>query len=132
MDDYFLYREGQRSKAASRPKQEVPGPMEVLIDGIEAANTLGFTAVTEALLDLTFRERRKFAALLKKHEKTSIPIRSFETPLVAIELLLNGTDSECSDRARALAKTSKKPAVTLSLKPQSLSVIAWSIATPTC
>ena len=132
LDDYFLYRAGQRSKAAPRPKQEVPGPMEVLIDDIEMTAMVGFTAVTESLLDLTFRERRKFAALLKKHEKTSMPFRSFETPQVTIELLSNGTDGECSDRARALATANKIPAVVLSLKAKSLSVIAWSIAAPTC
>jgi hypothetical protein len=56
MDDYFLYRAGQRPKAAPRPKQEMPGPMEQLIHDIERTAALGFTAVTELLLDLTFRE----------------------------------------------------------------------------
>jgi hypothetical protein len=130
MDDYFLYRAGQRSKAAPRPEQEIPGQMKRLIHDIEGTDTLGFTAVTELLLDLTFRERRKFAAHLKKHEKTSIPVRSFETPHLSIEVLLNSGNSECSDRALALASTTKKPSVTLSLKSKSISVIAWSFAAP--
>jgi hypothetical protein len=130
MDDYFLYRAGQRSKAAPRPKQEIPGSMEQLIHDIERTATLGFTGVTELLLDLTFRERRKFAALLRKHEKASIPVRLFETPNLSIEVLSNSGHRECSDRALALANATKKPAVTLSLKPTSISVIAWSFAAP--
>jgi hypothetical protein len=130
LDDYFLYRAGQRSKAAPRPKQEIPGSMEQLIHDIERTATLGFTGVTELLLDLTFRERRKFAALLRKHEKASIPVRLFETPNLSIEVLSNSGHRECSDRALALANATKKPAVTLSLKPTSISVIAWSFAAP--
>ena len=130
MDDYFLYRAGQRSKAAPRPEQEIPGPMEGVIQAIEKSATRGFTAVTELLLDLTITERRKLSALLRKHEKTSIPVRLFETPHLSIEVLSNSGYSECSDRAVALANASKKPAVTLALKPRSSSVIAWSFAAP--
>jgi hypothetical protein len=130
MDDYFLYRAGQRSKAAPRPKQEIPGPMEQLIHDTERTATLGFTAVTELLLDLTFRERRKFAALLRKHEKTSISVRLFETPHLSIEILSDSGHRECSDRALALASASKKPAVTLSLRSRSISSISWSFAAP--
>lgn len=130
MDDYFLYRAGQRSKSAPRPKQEIPGPMEKLIHDIERTATPGFTAVTELLLDLTISERRSFAALLRKYEKTSIPFRLFETPHLSIEVLSDSGLTECSDRALALADTTKKPAVTLSLKPKGISVIAWGVAYP--
>jgi hypothetical protein len=101
-----------------------------LINDIERTNTLGFTGVTELLLDLTSRERWKFAALLRKHNKTSIPTRLFETPNLSIEVLSNSEHRECSDRALALANATEKPAVALSLKPKSISVIAWSFAAP--
>jgi hypothetical protein len=104
--------------------------MEQLIRDIERTARLGFTPVTELLLDLTSRERKQFAALLRKHEKTSLSAQTFETPHGCIEVWPNGGYKECTERAVALANTVKKPAVVLALKPRNISVSGWGHSAP--
>jgi hypothetical protein len=130
MDDYFFYRSGERSKPATRPRQEIPSAMECLIRDIEATATPGYTAVTELLLDLTFSERRKLAALLRKNEKYPLPLRSLDGSRVYVELRSGRSTSESEQRASNLANEMGKPAVVLDLKTQSISVDGWAAATP--
>jgi len=104
--------------------------MERLIRDIEATAIPGFTAVTELLLDLTFLERRKFAALLRKHEQTTLPLRTLDASLVYIELRAESRELVPEQMATSLAKQMGKPAVVLNLRKQSISVADWASATP--
>jgi hypothetical protein len=104
--------------------------MERLIQSIENTATLGFTRVTEQLLNLTFDERRKLSKLLRKHEKKSVPVRRIENASLLVEVSLEGGNEECMMRARRLAETDKKVSVVLSLKPGCISVMGCGLAAP--
>ena len=130
MDDYFLHQSGERSKPAKRPERQIPPRMRALIRDMEDTASPGFTAATELLLDLTITERKKFEAVLRKHEKSSLPARTIDTKKVYIEIRdeidMPATARMASDLARAM----QKPVVVLVLKPRVVSVRSWNTANP--
>jgi hypothetical protein len=104
--------------------------MRALIREIEDAASLGFTAATELLLDLTIAERKKFEAALRKHEKLSLPVRTIDAKKVYIEIR-DETDVPAAARTvSVLATAMQKQAVVLVLKPRLVSVQSWNTANP--
>jgi hypothetical protein len=130
MDDYFLHQSGEKSKPAKRPTRQIPPRMRALIRNMEDTASPGFTAATELLLDLTIAERKKFEAVLRKHEKSALQVRTIDTKKVHIEIR-DETDIPATARtASDLATAMQKPAVVLALKPRVISVRRWNTANP--
>jgi hypothetical protein len=72
IDAYFYYRGGFRTKPAARPTQPIPEPLRGLLAAIETTGTQGYTAAGEILLDLSFKERERFAQELRKEATRSL------------------------------------------------------------
>lgn len=130
MDDYFLHQSGERSKPAKRPEQEIPSRMRALIRDIEETGSQGFTVATELLLDLTFAERKQFESLLRKHEKSTQPVRLMDAEKVHIEIRDEATPEPDAKPAAALAAALQGPVVVLYLKSGAISVQRWEATKP--
>jgi hypothetical protein len=130
MDDYFLHQSGERSKPAKRPEQEIPLRTRILIRELEDTGSPGFTLVTELLLDLTFAERKRFESVLRKHEKSTLPVRTMEAVKVYIEIRDETNVDPDAKTATTLAVEMQKPTLVLYLKSRTFSVQRWSSAKP--
>lgn len=90
LDAFFLYQGGFRTQPANRPEQPIPTPVRELLSATENSEILGFTMVTESLLDLNFDEREHLAQKLRQisKERPDDPgLFKLDTPGLSLRLI---------------------------------------------
>jgi hypothetical protein len=129
-DDYFLFKMGQRSKPVARPVQWMPKEMSVLISQLEAVGTLGFTRVTNALLDLTYPERKGLGKMLRRRAKPRCDDSVLEGQSAVVKLVSGHSSAACEEQARRTAASSRRVTVVLSFNPDSAELEGWGTGQP--
>lgn len=127
-DEYFLFKMGQRSKPVARPAQWMPKEMSALIDQMEKLGKWGYTAGTNALLDLTFRERKELGKALRRRAGPHNADVVVQGARAIVRLVCGQGNAECQRQARGMAATFSKTAVVLSFDPGTSSLLGWGAA----
>ncbi|HWY20240.1 MAG TPA: hypothetical protein VNX26_03415 [Candidatus Acidoferrum sp.] len=125
LDEYFLFKMGQRSKPAARPVQWMPKEMSVILAQIGESNMWGHTRATNALLDLTYSERKKLGKILRRQGKAGNIDQVIEGTKTTVGLVSGQDDATCARHARKFAASSAKAAVVLSLAPKTRKLEGW-------
>jgi hypothetical protein len=119
-DDFYLYEQGERTVAAPRPSQFCPAELMNVLMSIEATARDGSAAVSEALLDLSFEERKLLASHIRqlsrspgKGDREQIKFEGERTAVV----LKTGTGGAegCGRLAESVAKEKSKTTAVLVL-----------------
>lgn len=133
-DAYFDYQGGLRTQPASRPSQPIPRPLRELLDVVESTGTHGFTAVTEAFLDLTFEEREQIGEKLSSMSKGrggAADIIKVDTPDLSLTLLRGDkTPGQLQEQISSANSVSKRSlAIAMDYAP-ALRVHGWFLQDP--
>lgn len=70
-DDYYLYKQGIRTSAAPRPKQEMPTEIRSLIRVLERRKPSGYLDAGACLLEMGGQARTEFVKLLRKLRRSA-------------------------------------------------------------
>jgi len=132
-DDFYLYEQGERTKPALRPSQFCPPEIKALLVAIERLDGHDYTAAAEALLSLTFEERKLLARQIRKLSSDVGRGLSKELQFVGDEavLVLKGTISDAEDFSKSAQSVAREKARTTAVfaladgDPSSLT--AWGV-----
>jgi len=128
-DDYYLYKMGQRSNPAPKPAQYIPRQISRLIDQLERTGSQGFTRATEALLELTNRERTTFGKLLQRHVRPGSKETTLEGKRLLVVLTFGKNSCACAEEAASVGARLRKPVLVLSVERGTGKVSGWGVAT---
>lgn len=130
IDEYFLFKMGQRSKPAARPVQWMPKEMSAIIAQLEDSNTWGYTRATNALLDLTYSERKKLGRVLRRQGRACGIDQVIKGAKTTVGVVSGQDDAACARHARKFAASSAKTALVLSLAPKTRKLEGWGADQP--
>ncbi|MGA9885210.1 MAG: hypothetical protein WBQ34_15960 [Candidatus Acidiferrales bacterium] len=132
-DDFYLYEQGQRTIPAPRPAQFLPPELRSVLATLERINGYGYSAACEAILSLSFDERKQLAKVLQNFLKRTVrasgqklEVRTSGATVILVRL---GPDRHiCNSIAESVANTHCKTAVVLSYgEVPSDALIAWGV-----
>jgi hypothetical protein len=131
-DDFYLYEQGEKTVAAPRPSQFCPAELMNVLSCIEATATHGSSAVSEALLNLTFDERKLLASHIRQlsgHGGKAGPEQiEFVGQRTVVILRASTNDTEpCTSLAQSVAEKKGKTTVVLVLTGTERKVTAFGI-----
>lgn len=119
-DDFYLYEQGERTIPAPRPSQFCPPELTEILASIEALNGHSYVTGSEALLDLSFDERKLVARYIREisgpHQKAHPDQLEFVGQWTVVILKTGTSDPEgCGFLAQSAAKEKGKTTVVLVL-----------------
>lgn len=117
LDAYYLWRRGQRTKKAKKPRQKLPGGLRTLLDALRDGALPGRVEASVALLEFDGRGRREFPRNFKRIREATRADGEFHDLSITISgraslgitcLVAPGSDrSELEQRLAFLARVKK-------------------------
>ena len=128
-DDFYLYEQGERTIPAPRPSQFCPPEMMTILASLEAADGINYIAASEALLDLSFDERKLVANYIRQtHNRAHSDQIEFVGERTVVILTTSANDPKaCGTLAQSVAQERGKTAVVLVLTGTERKVKAFGI-----
>ncbi len=132
-DDFYLYEQGERTIPAKRPSQFNPPELVSLLTSLEASDGYGYTAAGEALLNLSFGERKHLASQLRElsfriRKGDGEESRFIGDKTVVIVGGKGQSHEDCSSLAQSVATSTGKTTVVIALNKRDPDKIsAWGV-----